>query len=68
MLSTTEILTAALTGYQIKAAQIETEIQAIRERLNGGTPTDKPRRKISAAGRKRMAAAQRKRWADRRKG
>jgi hypothetical protein len=70
---TTEILTAALAGYEEQKNRIDAQIAGLREMLTG-TSTDgasprpmKGRRKMSAAARKRIAAAQRKRWAEARK-
>jgi hypothetical protein len=66
----TETLQAALAGYQQQMDAINTRMAEIRSILGGKAPapagsttTGKPRRKISAAGRARIAAAQRKRWA-----
>lgn len=63
------ILSAALLGYQTQLAQINRKIQEIRTRLKDATAPSapepaKPRRNhiISAEGRARIAAAQRKRW------
>jgi len=61
---TSEILAAALEGFEAQKKRIDAQIAAIRQTLRGVTPESaKPRRKVSAAARKRMAAAQRKRWA-----
>jgi hypothetical protein len=61
---TSEILAAALEGFEAQKKRIDAQIAAIRQTLRGVPPeTAKPRRKVSAAARKRMAAAQRKRWA-----
>ncbi len=61
---TSEILAAALEGFEAQKKRIDAQIAAIRQTLRGAAPeTAKPRRKVSAAARKRMAAAQRKRWA-----
>ena len=67
---TNEILIAAIDGYQVQKTHIETKIAELRALLAGGsseaatpeTPKRK-RRKMSAAGRKAIAEAQRKRWA-----
>ena len=63
----TEILGAALIGYQRQLEQVKEKIEEIRGRLGGQTSmilaADAPRNRISAAGRARIAAAQRKRWA-----
>jgi hypothetical protein len=64
-----DILAAAIEGFEDQKKRIDAQIAEIRQLLAGGAtePTAKPesgkRRKVSAAGRKRMAEAQRKRWA-----
>jgi len=65
-----DILAAAIEGFEDRKKQIDAQIAEIRQLLTGGRaePAAKPeagrkRRKVSAAGRKRMAEAQRKRWA-----
>ena len=65
-----DILTAAIEGLEAQKQRIDAHIAEIRQRLTGGSagPAAAPepgrkRRKVSAAGRKRMAEAQRKRWA-----
>jgi hypothetical protein len=74
----TSLLSAALVGYQAQLEEVDRKITALRARLGGArTPTasgagmimQKPRRKhlISAEGRARIAAAQRKRWAEMKK-
>ena len=61
---TSEILAAALEGFEAQKKRADAQIAMIRQTLRGvPTETAKPRRKVSAAARKRMAAAQRKRWA-----
>src|ERR1700680_4186372 len=66
---TSEILTAALAGFEERKTRIDAKISELRQMLSGpstdgATPEpSKPRRKISAAARRRIAAAQRKRWA-----
>ena len=68
---TPEIITAAIVGFEQQKLQIDTQIAELRAMLSGGSnepaatpkaPTGK-RRKMSAAGRKAIAEAQRKRWA-----
>src|ERR1700682_5296905 len=65
----TEILTAAIAGFEEQKNRIDAQISELRQVLNGvstdgATPeASKPRRKMSAAARRRIAAAQRKRWA-----
>ena len=73
----TSLLAMALVGYEIEKRRIDEKIKEIRSRLgrgqvaakNGATPdSDQPkRRKLSVAARKRIAAAQKKRWAEHRK-
>ena len=67
---TDDILAAAIEGLQIRKQRIDEKISEIRQMLNGGsrteatgsTETAKPRKKRSAAVRKRMALAQRARY------
>ncbi len=74
-----DILQAALEGLKIKRTQVEAQIAAVEQAL-GGRPkaapkaeatttkkSGKPRRTMSAAARKRIAEAQRARWAQYRK-
>jgi hypothetical protein len=70
-----EILQAALVGLQNESSKIDAKIAEVRARISGteGSVTpdgNKPARKhtLSAAARRRIAAAQRKRWATFRKG
>ena len=69
----TDLLRAALLGYQVQLAQLESKAAALRKQL-GAHPTDgdhaiaglvvtKRRRTLSADARKRIAEAQKKRWA-----
>jgi hypothetical protein len=68
---TTEIITAAILGFESQKQQIDTRITELRQMLSGGPaesaaapePTKRKRRKMSAAARSRIAEAQRKRWA-----
>jgi hypothetical protein len=70
-----ELLEAALVGYRHLRDQIEEKIAEIRSQIGTApeveldvVPPSAPqlkRRVISAAGRRRIAAAQRKRWAER---
>jgi cell division septum initiation protein DivIVA len=69
MPANSDILQAALIGYQAEITRIEQAMAEIRAELKGSagaspsaTPT-RAKRKISAAARNRMAAAQKKRWA-----
>ena len=73
-----DLLRAALAGYELQKEVLEGRIAELRRELGGGdgrpdetgtelkrvsaTPA-KARRKMSAAGRKRIIAATRKRWA-----
>jgi hypothetical protein len=64
------LLQAALIGYQSEINRIQEAMAAIRAELKGSggtsaTPTAEPRKRsrFSAASRKKMAAAQRARWA-----
>jgi hypothetical protein len=69
---TTEILVAAIEGFEAQKRRIDAQIAEIRQMLDGGRtePATTPevpkskRRKMSAAARKRMGDAQRKRWAE----
>jgi hypothetical protein len=67
---TTEILTAALAGYEEQKKRLDAQIAGLRQMLDGGSTdgsapeTAQPRRKMSAAARKRIAAAQRRRWVE----
>ncbi|MGA3236159.1 MAG: hypothetical protein ABSG03_07650 [Bryobacteraceae bacterium] len=70
-----DVLAAAIEGFEAKKKHIDSQIAEIRQMLGGGSAepaaTPEPgrkRRKMSAAGRKRIAEAQRKRWAASRKG
>jgi hypothetical protein len=67
----TEILTAAIEGFEAQKARIDAQIADLRAMLSGGparatatpeAPTRK-RKKFSAASRRKMAMAQRARWA-----
>jgi hypothetical protein len=70
-LLTSEILAAAIGGFEAQKVRIDEQIAQLRQLLNGDRPVaastsepqKQPRRKMSAATRKRMAEAQRKRWA-----
>jgi hypothetical protein len=67
----TALLHAALVGYQARLAQIDEAIAEVQNRLSGkAASSSTPRtgkRVVSPAARKRMAAAQRRRWAAYRK-
>jgi len=70
-----EIITAAIEGFESQKAQIDAQIAELRQMLSGRPaetavtpgPARRKRRKISAAGRARIAEAQRKRWAESKK-
>jgi hypothetical protein len=63
------LLEAALLGYQAEQKRIQTAISDLQKRIGGksATPKSPPaarkKHRISAEGRARIAAAQRKRWA-----
>jgi cell division septum initiation protein DivIVA len=66
-----DILAAAIEGFEAQKKRLDAQIAEIRQQLTGGraesaatTEPGRKRRKMSAAGRKRIAEAQRKRWAD----
>lgn len=68
----TSLLTAALAGYAHQHAEIEAKIAGIKKQLGRRTSPDATRspakrRKMSAAARKRIGDATRKRWAAYRK-
>ena len=76
--STEDIATLqmALVGFQIERQRIESKIEEIRSQLNGrgasmpsvGGEAPAPRkRELSEAARKRIAMAQKRRWAEHRK-
>jgi hypothetical protein len=68
---TTEIISAAMEGFEDQKRQIDGQIAELRAVLSGGSiePSAAPeapgrkRRKVSAAARKRMKEAQQRRWA-----
>jgi hypothetical protein len=67
---TSEILAAAIVGFEAQKKQLDFQIAELRQMLNPAStngavaePT-RPHRKLSAAARRRIAAAQRKRWAE----
>jgi hypothetical protein len=67
---TTEILNAALESLTAKRDQIDEQIAEVRRMLgtgrNGSATAEpaRPKHRISAAGRRAIAAAQRRRWAE----
>jgi hypothetical protein len=66
---TPEIIAAAIEGFESQKQRLDSQISELRTMLNGtqpkavAAPQRGPRRKVSAAARKRMAEGQRKRWA-----
>jgi len=67
---TAEIIHAAIEGFESQKRRIDSQIEELRQLLNGGSAepgaesgSPARKRKISAAGRRRMAAAQKARWA-----
>jgi hypothetical protein len=68
------ILAAAIEGFEAQKKRLDAQIAEIRQILTGvraetaATPEpQRKRRKMSAAGKKRIAEAQRKRWAEAKK-
>lgn len=68
---TDDILSAALEGYEAEKKRIDAQIAEIKHILDGGrnasaapTDTGRPRKKRSAAVRRKMALAQRARYAE----
>ena len=67
---TPEILHAAIEGFEEQKKRIDAQLVELRQMLEGGPATRaaepeavSPKRKISAAARRRMALGQQKRWA-----
>jgi len=67
---TAAILDAAIEGFEAQKRRIDEQIAQVRQLQNGHSPATttsepqtQPRRKMSAATRKRMGEAQSKRWA-----
>ncbi len=66
---TAEIINAAIEGFESQKRRIDSQIAELRQLLTGGRPESAAsgapvrRRKMSAAGRRRIAAAQKARWA-----
>jgi hypothetical protein len=71
---TSDILAAAIVGFEAQKKQLDSQINELRQLLspastNGSEPEPaKVRRKMSTAARRRIAAAQRKRWAGQKAG
>jgi hypothetical protein len=72
---TPEIIAAAILGFEEQKRHLDSQISELRATLSGSPaepsttaePTKRKRRKMSAAGRKAIAEAQRKRWAESKK-
>jgi len=69
------VLKAALEGLELQKQRIETQIREVRSRLGkparstSETPSSSTRKRVlSPEARKRIATAQKKRWAEYRKG
>ena len=67
---TEEIINAAIYGFKAQKSRLDEQITELRTMLNGGSPqgaavseAPRKRRKMSAAARRRIAMAQRARWA-----
>jgi hypothetical protein len=76
----TTMLSMALVGYEVEKKKIEEKIAELRAKLGGhsspssgtkasvdGEGAPRTRRPLSAAARKRIAIAQKKRWAEHRR-
>jgi hypothetical protein len=71
---TNEIIEAAILGFEEQKRRIDVQVAELRAVRSGASfegaappdPAGRPRRKISAAGRRAMALAQQKRWAAKR--
>jgi len=73
-LNDTDTLQMALVGYQIEKDKIEEKIRSIQAQLkeqrtpaSSNSAPASPKRILSAAARRRIARAQKKRWAEHRK-
>jgi hypothetical protein len=64
---TNEIIDAAILGFEEQKRRLDAQLAELRAMRNGANQaapgSSRPRRKMSAAGRKAIAAAQRQRWA-----
>jgi hypothetical protein len=73
---TPEIVLAAIAGFELQKAKLDSQIAELTSMLDGSgrsesansTPTGRPRKKFSAATRRKMAAAQRARYSELRQG
>jgi hypothetical protein len=68
----TEIFVAAIAGFEEQKKRLNARIAELRQMLSpgatkGSAPVPKERRRMSSEARARIAAAQRKRWAESRK-
>jgi len=68
----TEIIAAAIAGFEEQKKRLNAQIAELRQMLkpvasDSNPPVLKKRRRMSAAARAKIAAAQRKRWAESRK-
>ena len=71
---TPEIISAAIAGFEAQKSQIDSQISDLRSMLNGQrigpavthAETGNGKRRFSLASRRKMAAAQKARWAKRR--
>ena len=69
---THDVLTAAIAGFEAQKNHIDSRIAEIRQMLDGGSTgpavmpseTGRRKRRLSAASRRKMAAAQKARWAE----
>jgi len=63
-----ELVEAALLGLEMQRKQLDSQILEVRSRLSRGNgrpwASTKNDHRISAAGRQRIAAAQKRRWAE----
>lgn len=72
---TAELIAAAIDGYEAQKSRLDVKIAELRQLLDGGRseiaaapePAKRKRRRMSAAGRRAIAKAQRKRWAEAKK-
>jgi hypothetical protein len=70
MIDRTELLQQALVGYQMRRQEIETRMEGLRQQLAGAArvEVDRPKRQLSAKGRRSLIAATKKRWREAKKG
>jgi hypothetical protein len=67
---TPDLINAAIAGFEFQKRRIDSQFAELQQLLNGdrtlaaaGADASAPKRKVSAAARRRMAAAQKARWA-----